>query len=316
MTIWKSKGKIATSSNRQIAGEKQERDVAFYLRRAFKDSDDYIVINDYSFTYNEENAQIDHLIIHRFGFLIIESKSIYGEVKINSNEEWSRSYKGAWAGIASPIKQAEMQLNLLKSMLAENKAQFLGKILGMQQGVRGRKWDAYCAVSNSCILHRDNMPKDINARIIKSESIEEAVRSIGDRSYLSKIVSTEPKFSNDEMESIANFLMSQANNLECSNLMETASEKISPTPKVSDTDISLPVSTFACKKCGEVHRLNGMYGKYGYYVNCQTCGTNTSMKQPCPSCQSNSVKVTKKRSEYWLICDCSQQSLLFKQQEF
>lgn len=36
----------------------------------------------------------------------------------------------------------------------------------------------------------------------------------------------------------------------------------------------------SCKQCGEAHNLTGMYGQYGYYVKCDRCHTNTSMKQP------------------------------------
>ncbi|MEH6454662.1 MAG: nuclease, partial [Psychromonas sp.] len=34
------------------AGQKQEHDVAFFLRRAFKDNPHIFVINDFKFTFN------------------------------------------------------------------------------------------------------------------------------------------------------------------------------------------------------------------------------------------------------------------------
>ncbi len=58
------------------AGYKQEQDVAFFLRRAFKDHPQVFVINDYKFSFNGETAQIDHLVIYPYGFVLIESKSI------------------------------------------------------------------------------------------------------------------------------------------------------------------------------------------------------------------------------------------------
>ena len=66
------------------AGQKQEQDVAYFLRRAFKDHKEVFVINDFKFTHNNETAQIDHLIVYTFGFILIESKSIKGEVKVNN----------------------------------------------------------------------------------------------------------------------------------------------------------------------------------------------------------------------------------------
>ena len=109
------KNKETTSSKhvRQIAGEKQEQDVAFFLRRAYKDDPKVYVFNDLRFEYNDEVAQIDHLILYPYGFVLIESKSITGEVKVNKEQEWTRSYNKQWSGMRSPIKQVELQEKLL-----------------------------------------------------------------------------------------------------------------------------------------------------------------------------------------------------------
>lgn len=332
MTIWKSKEESSSNSLRKAAGDRQERDVAFYLRRAFKDTEDYIVFNDYSFTFNGENAQIDHLIIHRYGFLIIESKSIYGEVKVNDKAEWSRSYKGQWSGIPSPIKQAELQAELFKDMLADNKQEFLGKILGIQKGVRGRKWDTLCAVSNSCILHRDNIPEDINKSVIKSEGVAEAVKAIGGKTVAGKFFGSDPEFLDEEMESIANFVYSKATNIkEASDIpsfepkaptrsKEPAKEKAKAPAQATEPDKpntapqvepTKKASSVFCKKCGETEELDDLYGQYGYYVKCRKCSTNTSMKQACSLCGNKKVKLSKKKQDYFLSCECSEPYVIF-----
>ena len=74
--ILKTKSLQTTSTPRAIAGQKQEQDVAFFLRRAFKDNPEVLVINDFKFSFNDETAQIDHLIVYTYGFVLIESKSI------------------------------------------------------------------------------------------------------------------------------------------------------------------------------------------------------------------------------------------------
>jgi hypothetical protein len=73
-------------------GAKQEQDAAFYLRRAYGDDPQVLVINDLRFEHHDEVTQIDHLLVYRHGFILIESKSIYGEVRVNRNGEWSRSH--------------------------------------------------------------------------------------------------------------------------------------------------------------------------------------------------------------------------------
>ncbi|NHI02261.1 nuclease-related domain-containing protein [Oceanimonas sp. MB9] len=132
MTILKNKESVSSADPRRVAGDRQELDVAFYLRRAFKDDENILVLNDYRFSHLGETAQIDHLIVHRAGFIIVESKSIYGEVKLNSQGEWSRSNKGRWSGMPSPIIQAELQRDLLKAFLGAHVEQFLGTLLGVQ----------------------------------------------------------------------------------------------------------------------------------------------------------------------------------------
>lgn len=50
-----------------------------------------------------EYAQIDHLVVHPFRLVNIESKSIHGEVKVNGHGEWSRSYRGQWYGMPTGV---------------------------------------------------------------------------------------------------------------------------------------------------------------------------------------------------------------------
>ena len=92
MIIKKSEFKQSRSSMIR-AGQKQEQDVAFFLRREFKDTPNIFIINDFKFTFNDETAQIDHLLLYPYGFILMESKSIKGKVKVNDFGEWRRSLK-------------------------------------------------------------------------------------------------------------------------------------------------------------------------------------------------------------------------------
>jgi hypothetical protein len=75
--ILKTKQAQAAYTPQTKAGLKQEQDVAFFLRRAFKDHPQVLVINDFKFRFNDETAQIDHLIVYSYGFILIESKSFH-----------------------------------------------------------------------------------------------------------------------------------------------------------------------------------------------------------------------------------------------
>ncbi|MCR9115470.1 MAG: NERD domain-containing protein, partial [bacterium] len=81
--IAKESNATQPTDKRQLAGFNAEKQMAFYLRRAFGESSDVFVFNDLRIVRNDEVAQIDHLVLHRYGFAIVESKSITGTVEVN-----------------------------------------------------------------------------------------------------------------------------------------------------------------------------------------------------------------------------------------
>ncbi len=295
------------------AGQKQEQDVAFFLRRAFKGHKQVYVINDFKFTHNDETAQIDHLIVYTYGFVLIESKSIKGDVKVNDLGEWTRSLNSKWAGMASPIKQVELQQKLLREMLHANRESILGKLLGIKQQSFGmRCWDNVCAVSSSAVIDRESMPNDVSKQLVKSEFLVDKLSEIMKlKTYsITKLnpFDTRPDFNDDELKSITSFLMAQLGD---KGIVGTVvKQEVAPTPiKVeASADIILQ-----CKSCGEKSDYSTQHGRYGYFIKCNKCETNTSMKIPCISCTSKQTKVYKKKKTYTLNCsDCEQSIELIK----
>ncbi|APX91969.1 hypothetical protein BWR19_02845 [Halomonas sp. 1513] len=336
--ILKEKDAYSGADERGYYGHKQEQEVAFHLRREFGDSEQVRIIHDQVIEHGGERAQIDHLVIHPYGFIIIESKSIVGEVQVNAEGEWSRSYKGNWTGIPSPIRQAELQQDLLKALLRDHVEQLLGKLLGIQTQIGGREWRTLCAVSSTAILHREKMPKDVADKVVKTEFVaKKAKELIG--SLRSGLLKGRPWFSMQELENIGTFLLAHTAALQAA--LEkpaqdtppdepalSAAPVTEPTPQSyvvtpEPTPAEPPVDTAApteklltCKQCGGTDNLTGMYGQYGYYVRCATCNTNTSMKQPCPACGWRAVRVSKDGPSYTAACrKCEHQYLVFRQAE-
>ncbi|MBB1371289.1 nuclease-related domain-containing protein [Pseudoalteromonas sp. SR45-4] len=323
------KDKILTTSNsaKIQAGQKQELDVAFYLRRAFKDHPQVFVFNDLKFKHNDETAQIDHLIVYTYGFILIESKSITGEVTINEHQEWSRSYRGNWQGMPSPIKQVELQLAVLKSLLRANAPLLLPKIFGkLQQGFGGREWQSVCAISSNAIINRDHTPKATQERLVKSEFIADKLLQMmklpastpNALHFLSTNV--RPWFNEESLGKICQFILEKNISL---NLQEPSyvSAKISESESFYDealiatkqtiTEQVKPKSdlikeiTLACKQCNSATNLLPLSGRYGYFVKCGNCSANTPMKSPCPECSSTNTKTSKRKENYSLVCkDC------------
>ena len=322
--ILKTKSFQNTQTPQAIAGQKQEQDVAFYLRRAFKDHPEVLVINDFRFAFNGEKAQIDHLIIYTYGFVLIESKSIKGHVEVNQQGEWTRSHGSKWFGMPSPIKQVELQQALLKEMLKQHRSEILGKLLGIrQQSFSMRCWNHVCAVSSDAVINRDTMPTAISELLVKTEFLVDKLEKIMNlKSKFMRIINvsdTRPDFNQQELNSIAKFLIErhidpyQATTEITLPQTQQINEPVAhfevnkavkaKTPAITQ---SVTHSTLSCKHCGESTNYTPMYGKFGYYIKCNQCTKNTPMKQACPQCQSKNIKIKKRNETYTLTCkDCN-----------
>ncbi|MBC5768681.1 nuclease-related domain-containing protein [Ramlibacter albus] len=96
------------------AGYRAEQQMAFYFSRYFARDKKVLVFNDAKILARGELAQIDHLIVHSGGLIVVESKSVSGEVRISEQMQWTRAYKGGEQGMPSPLLQCERQALVLK----------------------------------------------------------------------------------------------------------------------------------------------------------------------------------------------------------
>lgn len=193
---------------------------------------------------------------------------------VNAQGEWSRSYRGDWLGMPSPIRQAELQQSLLKSLLRNNVERFMGKSLGIQGKVGGRTWDVLCAVSSSAILNRDTMPKPVGKVVVKSEFIADHVRKIIGPTGAISVFSTKPRFTAAEMSAMGRFVLEQdAANREVATAADTSAETAAPAAdpglvrelvrpqRQPATSVQGAVNTndsrLCCKSCNETATLDG-----------------------------------------------------------
>lgn len=237
--------------------------MAFYLKRAFGKEKDCFVLNDLRIIHDGDVAQIDHLMVTRFGLFIIESKSVHGKIMINKHKEWSRTYDNATDGMRSPVLQAEAQGKVLKELLRANREQLLSKMLGaIQKGFRYCPINIYIAISDNGIIDR----KIAIPELFKADQISNAIE--GKLKELKKISSllslnldTGWSMSGDEAETVARFLLSlhqplQKNDLKAqekpSNLSEIKPAESITTNKSEKTFI--PKVGVTCPECHK-HKL-------------------------------------------------------------
>ncbi|MCC6950819.1 MAG: NERD domain-containing protein [Phycisphaerales bacterium] len=126
------------------AGFDAEKQMAFYLHRAFATDARVYVLNGVRLVDPEQAdpggtpgvAQIDHLVLHPHGAIIIESKSVSERLKVKDDghgaDEWSRMSDGRWVGMRSPIRQAGMQAEFLRTYLQRHREQLRERATGLQ----------------------------------------------------------------------------------------------------------------------------------------------------------------------------------------
>ena len=161
------------------AGHDAEKQMAFYLRRAFGDAPDVLIFNDLRLERGGEVAQIDHLVLHRFGFAIVESKSVVGELAVNQHGEFTRIWGRKREGMQSPIKQAGLQAEILSKLLNDHKEILRRKVLfGMKQAEFGEKrFQVFAAISDSGRITRENCDPE---ELCKADSVAEKIKAIID----------------------------------------------------------------------------------------------------------------------------------------
>ncbi|MEB3337328.1 MAG: nuclease-related domain-containing protein, partial [Leptolyngbyaceae bacterium] len=158
------------------AGRNAEETMAFYLKRAFGDDQKVAVFNNLRLEKQDDAAQIDHLVIHRYGMIIIESKSVTTRVEVNEYGEWKRCFNDTCQGIPSPIQQAKRQAEFLKKYLEDHVENLLRKVLGLQTHFGVMPIDWIVAISDDGIINRPkNNPLE---EVYKADQVSDQVRTL------------------------------------------------------------------------------------------------------------------------------------------
>ncbi|MCY4135138.1 MAG: nuclease-related domain-containing protein [bacterium] len=140
MIVKKFKEAAHNQDPRIQAGIAAEKQMAHYLHRFFSDDPNIFVLHglrleDPAQPEHDDSTgvcQIDHLLVHRFGFFIIECKSVTGEVQVRSDgsggDEWTRVNDHCETGMPSPIQQARRQSEFLRKFLYQHAEELVGRL--------------------------------------------------------------------------------------------------------------------------------------------------------------------------------------------
>lgn len=308
------------SGKLEFAGRKAEEQMAFYLRRFFGNSADVDVLNYLRIDLSGEVAQMDHLVLHPFGLLIVESKSVSDGVQITDDGQWLRWFNRKPSGMASPVTQAQLQGKLLKELLEKTVKQkgFFDQI----------RLDVLVAISDGGTI---TWPK--SGALPEVCKADQAPDRINNRIEQFRKLRKEPDIlTGKHRQVISDFLLKAHKPLNRVGTLAApqhkveepkAEYKVAPTSPITKApDIRwgrepLPAKNLttspskACKFCQST-RLEARSGQYGYYFSCCDCNKNTPIKFSCISC-SGEGKIRKQGNNFFAECKvCSASNLFHK----
>jgi hypothetical protein len=320
------------------AGRTAEEQMAFYLRRAFADDKKLHILNGLRLERDGDAAQIDHLIVHEHGMIIIESKSVTTRIQVNEHGEWAREFNGTLQGMPSPIQQAKRQSDFLRNYLEEHVESLLRKVLGFQIHFTKMPIDVLVAISDAGIIDRStsNPPEEICKADYAPDRVQSLLEKRRQVNNLFNITSKEVIYSFSEgslarvlefllkhhrplaqpqVSSEASFVTVEApklNTPQTASPVQTATPKPRPSIQIKETPQPRKVVASQPSSCQHCHSssLSVEYGKYGYYLKCLECSGNTSIKAVCSTCNAK-AKIRKSGKQFYAECASCETSTLF-----
>ena len=302
MAIVKEAKEAPGGGRRAEAGRRAERQMAHYLRRAFTDRPGVRVFNDLRLERDGEFAQIDHLLLHKHGFVIIESKSVHDAVAVDQHGEWRRRVRGRWQGMPSPIEQARRQGELLRALLNDHAETLLTKVLGVLQSRFGLcPMDLIVAVSDEGTIERKGKGP---SEVVNADQAPGAARDIMRRHAKASRLLTKADgawgmytFKSGELDRLKSFLL----------------DRHTPKSGAAEPVVTKPEGrrfVLTCRNCG-ASDLHARSGRYGYYAKCAACDGNTPIPLECDVCGQRG-RVRKNGEEFLRVCaDCGIEELVW-----
>lgn len=200
----KATGKLKRDIETQIRfakyGKVGEDNIAYELTNS---GIDMYVLQDLYFEHDGLSAQIDYMVFTRNNTYIIESKNLMGNVSIDKDGNFIRTYefngKKTKEGIYSPITQNEIHKLVVKNMFAEGR-NFI------QMKLFNKFFDEFhktlVVLANPKTILEDNRCQEtLTSEILRADSLIKYIRENEPK--------REPGMNNDEMLKKANFFLSR-----------------------------------------------------------------------------------------------------------
>ena len=294
-------------------GYKAEKDNAYYLDFAFKDNANHVLLHDIRIEHEGKVAQIDHIIINRFGIEVLESKSFTGTLSIRGDGSLDVEYGKKVQTFPNPIEQNNRHSKILSAFIKANVA------LPSNLKLFGIPTSSMVLINPKTTITNDALPKGFERADSFTTKRNEAIDKMG-TIELFKSLGVIMKI--DRAKEIAEFLVKHhtpktydyakkypiKKELPTVQSIQSASKETIVEKAIQETH------TKNCSKC-ESNEIEIVYGKYGYYFKCLSCEGNTAIKLSCTDSKCK-PKIKKSKLNFYHVCEnCGKDELYFGNRE-
>lgn len=181
------------------AGIYGEDQIAYELKNSHMPM---FILHDLYIKCGDLTAQIDFLVVTRYGIFVIECKNLIGNIEINSNGDFIRTFnfgnKYVKEGIYSPITQNQKHLELIKQLRAQTKGNPISKAIFNDEFYK--YYRSIVVLANpKTILNDRYAKKEIKSQVIRCDQLIQYIRHENEKISL---------MSEKSMEEIANYFLS------------------------------------------------------------------------------------------------------------
>ncbi len=297
------------------AGNKGEKESAYYIDFDCGPSQNRVVLHDLRFEINGRVAQIDHLMINRLlDVYVFETKHFNSGIKITEEGEFMRwnDYKKTFEGMASPLAQNERHIQVLKDIFNQIE---MPTRLGMRLPP---SFQTLILISPNARIDRPQ--KFDTSRVVKADALEKTLRKdIDNAGILSSFGSAAKIVSLETIQDIGRQLLLRHSPIKIDyavrlGLNTEPVQVVAPVvPATKPTaPAPAPVSEAPkCRACGS-DKLSIQYGKYGYFFKCAACNGNSPIKLGC-GVEGHKERLRKDGNSFYRECgECKSSSLYFR----
>lgn len=195
------KNKIEKEIKLATLGEFGEKNIAFELKNS---GIPMYIIHDVCLEFDGLAAQIDYIVVTRKVTFIIECKNLIGNIEIDSQGNFIRTYnfnkRFIKEGIYSPITQNERHINVIKQIGINSKRNIISKALF--EKYFNDNYKSIVVLSNpKTILNSKYAKKEIKDKVIRSDQLNNYIKEVNNRSNTMSL-------NDDQMKNIAERLLS------------------------------------------------------------------------------------------------------------